>query len=243
MIGRAGRRGSANASGGPRYVIPSAMPPVLASSVTPFSPGGKWQCTWGPATDPDDTNLVFVATYTDTPSAPPTCAIVVIRGTDVDTGDIWGIIRQAFEDFTVIFQSTPPWLSPASGVFVADGTLVGLEMIQGLTSSNQSLLNYLETYLTNPANQNPVLVVAGHSLGGCLTTVTAVAELRLGPGRCQIADRFGGLRRAHGGKSSLRGLLHLHIPLLSGLLQRDEDSAGRLVESGRGLLALRSLRR
>src|SRR3984957_7684305 len=26
---------------------------------TPFSPGGKWQCTWGPATDPDDTNLVF----------------------------------------------------------------------------------------------------------------------------------------------------------------------------------------
>ena len=53
---------------------------------TPFSPGGKWQCTWGPATDPDDTNLVFVATYTDAPSVPPTCAIVVIRGTDVDTG-------------------------------------------------------------------------------------------------------------------------------------------------------------
>jgi hypothetical protein len=229
MIGRAGRRGSANASGGPRYVIPSAMPPVLASSVTPFSPGGKWQCTWGPATDPDDTNLVFVAT----------CAIVVIRGTDVDTGDICGIIKQAFEDFTVIFQSTPPWLSSDSGVYVVDRTLAGLEMIQGLTSGDQSL----EAYLTSPANGNPVLVAAGHSLGGCLTTVTAVAELRLGPGRCQIADRSGGLRRAHGGKSSLRGLLHLHIPLLSGLLQRDEDSAGRLVESGRGLLALRSLRR
>jgi triacylglycerol lipase len=155
------------------YAVPSAIPPLVASAVTPFSPGGKWQCTWGPATDPDHTNLVFVATYTDAPSVPPTCAIVVIRGTDVDTGDIWGIIRQAFEDFTVIFQSTPPWLSPASGVFVADGTLVGLEMIQGLTSGNQSLLNYLETYLTNPANQNPVLVVAGHSLGGYLTTVTA----------------------------------------------------------------------
>jgi triacylglycerol lipase len=80
------------------------MPPVLASSVTPFSPGGKWQCTWGPATDPDGTNLVFVAT----------CAIVVIRDTDVDTGDICGIIKQAFEDFTVIFQSTPPWLSSDS---------------------------------------------------------------------------------------------------------------------------------
>jgi triacylglycerol lipase len=150
MIGRAGRRGSANASGGPRYVIPSAMPPVLASSVTPFSPGGKWQCTWGPATDPDDTNLVFVAT----------CAIVVIRGTDVDTGDICGIIKQAFEDFTVIFQSTPPWLSSDSGVYVVDRTLAGLEMIQGLTSGDQSL----EAYLTSPANGNPVLVAAGHKV-------------------------------------------------------------------------------
>jgi hypothetical protein len=159
-----------------------------------------------------------------------TCAIVVIRGTDVDTGDICGIIKQAFEDFTVIFQSTPPWLSSDAGVYVVDQTLAGLEMIQGLASGNQSL----EAYLTSPANGNPVLVAAGHSLGGCLTTVTAVAELRLGPGWRQIADRSGGLRRAHGGKSSLRGLLHLHIPLLSGLLQRDEHSAGRLVESGRG---------
>lgn len=32
------------------YAIPSAMPPVLASSVTPFGPDGKRQCTWGPAT-------------------------------------------------------------------------------------------------------------------------------------------------------------------------------------------------
>jgi hypothetical protein len=115
-------------------------------------------------------------------------------------------------------------------VYVVDRTLAGSETIQGLTSGNQSL----EAYLTSPANGNPVLVAAGHSLGGCLSTVTAVAELRLGPGRRQIADRSGGLRRAHGGKSSLRGLLHLHIPLLSGLLQRDEHSAGRLVESGPG---------
>jgi hypothetical protein len=155
------------------YAIPSAIPPLVASSVTPFSPGGKWQCTWGPATDPDEANLVYVATYTDAPAMPPTCAIVVIRGTDVDTGDIWGTIKQAFEDFTVIYQSTPPWLPPASGVYVADGTLAGLETIQGLTSGGQGLLTYLEAYLTNPANSNPVLIVTGHSLGGCLTTVTA----------------------------------------------------------------------
>src|ERR1700753_3361470 len=76
------------------YAIPSAIPALVAKAVTPFSAGGKWACTWGPSTDPDDATLVYVATYTDSPSVPPTCAIVVIRGTDVDTGDFWGILKQ-----------------------------------------------------------------------------------------------------------------------------------------------------
>lgn len=155
------------------YAIPSAIPKLVATAVTPFSSGGKWQCVWGPATDPDDANLVFVATYTDSPGTPPVCAIVVTRGTDVDTGDFWGILEQAFEDFTVIFQSTPPWLSSNSGVYVADGTLGGLETIQGLVSGNQNLLTFIGNFLANPVNGNPVLITTGHSLGGCLTTIIA----------------------------------------------------------------------
>jgi hypothetical protein len=41
-------------------------------------------------------------------------------------------------------------------------------MIQGLTSGNQSLLNYLEANLTNPANENPILVDSGTQSGRLL---------------------------------------------------------------------------
>jgi hypothetical protein len=42
----------------------------------------------GAGADPDDTNLVFVATYTDAPSAPPTCAIVAPMSTPETFGEL-----------------------------------------------------------------------------------------------------------------------------------------------------------
>lgn len=152
---------------------PASIPNAVATQVTPFSPGGKWHCGWGPVTSDDDANLVYVAVYYDGPNLPPTLAAVVTRGTDVDISDIWGILQQAFEDFYVPFQSPPPWLPSDSPVLVADGTLYALETIQGFASGNQTLLAYLTNFLGAPQNSNPVLVVTGHSLGGCVTTVVA----------------------------------------------------------------------
>jgi hypothetical protein len=152
------------------YSDPSQIP-ALVAQVTPLG-DGHWSCAWGPATDPDDANLVYVAVYTDAPSGLPILAAVVIRGTDVDVPDTWGILKQGFEDLFVPWQSPLPWLidNPAR---VADGTLDALDAIAGLTAGGASLQDYLIGFLGDPANAGPLLVVTGHSLGGCLTTVAA----------------------------------------------------------------------
>jgi len=151
---------------------PAQIPQLVAdpSQVTPWG-DGRWACIWGPALDDEEANLVYVAAYYDKATGLPVAAVVVVRGTDV-TDDIWGDLKEAFEDLDVPFQYPLPWLS-GSAARVAGGTLDALTTIEGFTSGGRTLRQFLAGFLGNPANEKPVLVVTGHSLGGCVATVLA----------------------------------------------------------------------
>lgn len=152
--------------------IPADIPALVAQPGNVSTWGaGRWQCMWGPVLDSEQANLVYVAAYYDGPSGLPVAAVVVIRGTDI-TDDVWGDLWEAFEDLDVALQYPMPW-APWSPARVAGGTLDALTTIQGLLSSGRTLVEFLASFLGNPANQNPVLVVTGHSLGGCLGSVAA----------------------------------------------------------------------
>lgn len=150
----------------PASDIASAVAALPALNV-----GGSWQCAWGPAQDTDQSNLAYVATYQYGPGL-PVFAAVVIRGTDANIDDGWGIVEQIWEDTDVTCQVPLPWASGAA-VRVAQGTLDGLTIIQNLTAGGRSLFAFLAGFLADPQNNKPLLIVTGHSLGGCLTTVVA----------------------------------------------------------------------
>lgn len=89
------------------YVLPTSNIASTVASLPPIVTPGYWRCVWGPATDPDGGNLVFVAAYYDQPTGLPVFAAVVVRGTDFDVSD-WGIIEQIWEDLDVTSQSPMP---------------------------------------------------------------------------------------------------------------------------------------
>jgi triacylglycerol lipase len=154
------------------YTLPSANIPALVAALPPIiGPGGYWKCEWGPASNSDRANLAYVATYYASPGLPVLTA-VVLRGTDFYIKDGWGIVEQVWEDLDVPTQVPMPW-APSDPARIAKGTLDGLQEIQALTSGGETLLDFLARFLRNSSNARSVLVVTGHSLGGCLVSVVA----------------------------------------------------------------------
>ncbi|OWJ65151.1 lipase family protein [Inquilinus limosus] len=161
--------------------VPGMPPP---GENAPDSSIGSWSVVWGPAKDWDDSNLAYAAAYTDAASNVPVLLVVCLRGTDVHVDDPWGILKQLFEDLRVPDQVALPWAPSTETARIAKGTLSALEVIQKLSSNGQTLAEFVPGYLN--ANQQPVLVVTGHSLGGALTTVVAPWLQSLGTITTQI---------------------------------------------------------
>jgi hypothetical protein len=183
----------------------AAQPQLPMPGSTTATLAGSWQVVWGPAYPENDySNLMYVATYTDansTPANAPVFAVVSIRGTDTNLGDDpAGLLNQIVQDMAADVLAN--WTDTVNGNCliavdplvkkprIARGTCKGLQKLLGLTPVNApgngtTLVQFLTTLLTD--NPGLPIVVTGHSLGGCLTTVMApYLQQTLGLGAKQI---------------------------------------------------------
>src|SRR4029077_1476984 len=139
----------------PGYLLPTTKPPNAT--------GGEWALVWGPAvTALDEGNLMFVTYNKSTHQY-----AIAVRGT-YPTFSL-ALLVDLYEDLDV---SDPcPWEYPAvSGALVAGGAIDGLDDLVGFTSNGVSFPEFVDSRI---APSGAEVFVAGHSLGGALTTVLA----------------------------------------------------------------------
>jgi hypothetical protein len=151
---------------------PLPTPPQQSSAIA-----GTWHVEWGPAFSLDYSNLIYGVTYRETSTQALIYAGVAIRGTDVYSTP--GLIPQLIQDLngaTTVTMSMPT--STAPQLSVAKGTNDGLNLLVNLKPDPLLLARGTGTvcdWVQSIYAEDPTapIVVTGHSLGGCQTTVVA----------------------------------------------------------------------
>lgn len=135
---------------------------------------GTWETVWGPIVYQHNTdqpsvadNTMYVAKRTDT-STPE--YVIGVAGTNPDSWFGWLI-----EDFTLLPMVSWPYASVPSPVpQISQGTNTGINVLFGMVSSGQTLIDFLSS-TTSAASASFPLWVTGHSLGGALSPTLALA--------------------------------------------------------------------
>lgn len=144
------------------------------TKTTPLDSGGTWVLAWGPALHLG--NLAYVAAYTPPSVSIPTAYAVVVRGTKLKKWEVVDDVNQLLEDTDVVCQKHLPWKNPR-GAYLAEGTIKALEEIQELQSDHMTLKDFLTNNIpegVQTSDHAPLLLVTGHSLGGCVSLPLAL---------------------------------------------------------------------
>jgi triacylglycerol lipase len=145
--------------------------PTMPVPQPPAPVQGRWTLNWGPEATGDNSNLMYGAEFLDSVSGLPVFAAVVIRGTDTQANPS-GVIKQLMEDLDAATQVPFPDRNTV-GSKIAHGTQVGLGVLTGFKDgSGRTVDQYVKDFVTK--NPDTPVVVTGHSLGGCQTTVMAL---------------------------------------------------------------------
>lgn len=140
--------------------------------VFPAVPDSYWRCVWGPVTDPEKGNLLygaglFAGSPDDAVQPSPFLVAVVSRGTaDPDTT---GLLKDLYEDATPVPQCQ--WLD-VPNAWIAAGSLDALTTVTALRWNGETMLEYLSA-LPEQDGYEPIILVTGHSLGGCIASMLA----------------------------------------------------------------------
>jgi hypothetical protein len=176
----------------PASVVGLPDPPAPAGFAQPAAgTWGRWQVDWGPVVSADNANLMYVASYREAASGLPVFTAVAIRGTDTsEKGTLLGLLQEIVEDLDV--RHLVPWTDAAGDVAspcvprataqdlaIAQGTCEGLKRLRQFTASASmpesvngvDVLGYVRWHAA--AYPGLPIVVTGHSLGACQTTVMA----------------------------------------------------------------------